>query len=528
MNPLYLQAKKFATDAASSQLKCTTTGSKYFLYEFARATFAFDFNRATLSLLGHHLSIHEVDDPENHYLSAYHYTAYFDGQMARYQLHVYFDRKDEILAIQFSQQLASGKNVIALNDEQKQILLDRAAKTAYSFVRPFRAKVQTHLMADKKTLEHHIGQIATANSPRQYRELVAAVIDCLTEICSYDQHSSFAYQLKYYRRMFRQIPPTLLSPSKERKHAQAALSDSDTDATAWVVLESPTKQSPTTPTKTKTSLTPTIARLMQEFSQYASAGTNADTIETLLPRLRMLYQEAYITDASRGERQYIVTTEDEHNLDTLLQSIEKQRLAFFQYLIMVKKFSGARSLMGAEQIEEHELAKLVYLSLNTVNHELLDFLLTHYEYPINTSEFQSLSPAMYCLKRSATVPEIAKCFEILLKHKASLNERDPETSMSIMETILFTANHPLKPTHGDMDLLSSPIERTTPSRARRLSTKDAKKPLRCLDTFFQDFREVYDETVIALSSTAQVRTQGRLKDCDTMDERMRRGGASAR
>lgn len=526
MNPLYLQAKKFATDAASSQLKCTTTGSKYFLYEFASASFAFEFNRERRSLSDHHLSIHEVDEPENHYLSAYHYTAYFNSQTTRYQLHVYFDRKDEILAIQFAQLTASGKNVMALNDEQKKILLARATKTAYSFVRPFRAEVQTHLIADKKKLEFHIRQIATANSPRQYRELVSTVIDCLSGIGSYDLHASYAYQLKYYRRMLRQIPLAVISPSKERKPVLAA--DSDTEATACAVLESPCKQA-TTPTKTKISLTPEIARLMQEFSQCASTAINAEIIESLLPRLLMLYQESYLTDASRGERQYIVTTEDEHNLDTLLQDIEKQRLDFFQRLIMFKKYSGARSLMAAEQIEEHELSKLVYLSLNTANHELLDFLLTHYEYPINTSEFKSLSPAMYCLKRSATMPQISKCFEILIKHKVSLDEQDPETSMSIMGTILFTPNHPLKPAQGDIDFLPSPraeIARTTPCRQRKPSTQDAKQYFRCMGTFFQSFVNVYDEAASTLSSSDDLQEvvsvnrgiQDKLKRCGKMAE----------
>src|SRR5436190_22646762 len=49
------------------------------------------------TLLNHHVSVYQTECKANPFLSQYHYTAYFkDQDEAQYQLHVYFNDKNEM------------------------------------------------------------------------------------------------------------------------------------------------------------------------------------------------------------------------------------------------------------------------------------------------------------------------------------------------------------------------------------------------------------------------------------------------
>jgi hypothetical protein len=224
--------------------------------------------------------------------------------------------------------------------------------------------------------------------------------------------------------------------------------------------------------------------LKQKLAEYNNPSFGADEFAQVLPDILAYYQEVYTTYIYCDSDEYLVTLEDENELVRLIEAIEEQRLRIFQHLILNKKFNNARRLVKPEHIEIYDLTRFIHFALKTANHELLDFLLTQYEFPINTSEFDNLTPAMYCLTKSKDMPHIKSCFWILVKHKACLNEKDPETSQSIMETILFTPNHPLKPNSSDLTLLPSPLAKIENEisrerdRNKKISVKRAKQNLK--------------------------------------------------
>lgn len=91
-NNIRIKDKPFNIKPDSKQNNFAYYDLDYFAHTIQTETTAY-------TLEEHHISIYENVDPQNAFLSHYHYTAYFrDEQNNKYQLHVYFDLNGEIVA----------------------------------------------------------------------------------------------------------------------------------------------------------------------------------------------------------------------------------------------------------------------------------------------------------------------------------------------------------------------------------------------------------------------------------------------
>lgn len=508
MNSLYLQVQKFYSQQVNA--KQTAQGNKYLIHELQEASFSFELQKAKHSLTGHHLSIHQKDDPENPYVSAYHYTAYFSPEI---QLHVYYGRKDEVIAIQLSS--LTTKKPLILSQEVEKELINLAIKHSTPFVRACRIKADTQFKLDKAELDQLIRKQNPVASLHQNREIITRIIACLNQIIAYYPTASLIRQRSYYKGKYRELSQALSASTSASSTKLDELIDTeilDEQNPLTQILEGPNKTN--YPTRVKTVLTPEIALLMEKMAEYKALPS--EEYERFIPEIIKFYNTVYQNAVLSEDKEYYVTTEDKNNLDSLIHEVEEQRLSLFQHFLVRKQFTQALHLMSDSRIEMLDLHKFIQYTLNSSNHEILDFLLSNYTFPINTSEFNSLSPAMYCFIRSKEKPSIAKCFWVLVKHGASLEERVPETSLSIVGTILLTPNHPLKPQKDDLDSLPSPIAQIekdiTPERKASRNPPKIRPTLRAPHEARRNLQEAVFNLCKAVSDLSDTQSGHQLLD----------------
>lgn len=452
MNVLYLYTKKFFGNTQVALLRYTREHNAYYLHQLPRVAFKFQKDNLVLQLTEQHLSIHQKDDVDNPHLSAYHYTACFNHHEYSFKLHVYFGRKDEVTDVHLAQTTGSDTRRIALSEQEANALIAHAQSQSAPFIRSCRAKANEQIKADESTLNK---LITTVDYPHRNAQYYRNIIAHLRNILSYYPEKEYRHKFICFQKMYKltsSTPNTGINPAiqtnpqspKTKERAKTVPLQNEPLSLAEETDIPTPKSKPRSPkAKAKVQLRPLIDELQATATQYQQKF-DTDVLARKIPELCEFYRQTYEVSALADENTYLMTVEDAIELDKLISDNEHKRIEYFKQLFVNERFDDSLALLGADKdIGASLLSTLVHYALRTNNAPKLDFLLTNFEYPINTSEFDSMSPALFCFKKSETTADIAHCFRILVKHGINLSETIPGTSQSILERIYSEPQNPL-------------------------------------------------------------------------------------
>ncbi len=403
------------------------------------------FGDITYTLEEHHISIYEpiIDK------SQYHYTAILSTKQGdKFRLHVYFSEKDKLCNKPYLDSMANNEHVeVHLTDAQQDMVIDQAIEECQSPILSLRRQHGKFIAELEKRYTQSVLKLETLskNLRQNYEAYVQeseATKQILTELCLY--HSGQEYR-NILRLINRTVPllkpePTQIAPSIPQPTVEKV--QTSNLSTEPVVSVTKTKQEqshqPQEPSVQKPSLASRIEALETTWNEFI---------------------EAYCLDSQNSVKQFLsfntridTLCADEMNghLDCSAAAIE--RLEFMMILRMeyAKKlltelllkhdFLKAESLKGFVPLLEK---RLLNISLCMGNSNLLNFLLTHGDFAINTHEVaDGLTPVPYCLAKCNGKTSMVQCLEILIKHGASLMVR--YQGLPVAYHILAVANHPLR------------------------------------------------------------------------------------
>lgn len=469
MSDLYHYATYFLTKDTSDFLYCSLKelnhGSKYLLHELPLVPFEYLHAGAPVRLISQHISLHEKVDVFNPCLSAYHYTANFVHQDRQYRLHVYFDRKDQLLLLRYANKTSESES-IELVSTIKEKLLNLAIIQTGRFIRPCRARRAQQLKADldvTNSLIKSFNALSYEQNAQHYSSLLNEIIAAYEGIFSYSRESRHYNQFQMYKRIKNTQRRVIKDSPKQEFADLTSLQDDDEPIVFCQEVATPQK-------RIRLPFHELLHQRQTEFQQFKERMALGE-LSIHIPKLQRLSAKIHQLTCLIAEKEYKVMEEDHRQLDLLLRDVDTLRIEIFKKLLIYRSFDSAASLLtqDANLFTSDDVSSFVALALRTANAQLLDFLLTHFDFPINTTEYNAMSPVMYCFVKNSKERSMRECLGILIKHQASLIEQVPNSSLSIME-VLYHPEHPL---HSVLNL-----NQLSPSRIELLERRAREEEFR--------------------------------------------------
>ena len=403
------------------------------------------FGDVTYILEEHHISIYQpiIDR------SQYHYTAILSTKQGdKYLLHVYFNEKDKLSNKPYLDSMRNNERVaVHLTDAQENMLIDQAMEECQP---PILALRRQHLKfiaeLDKRYTQSVLKLETLSKNLRQnyeaYVQQSEATKQILTELCLYHSGQEYRNILRLIKRTVpllkpepKQIAPAAPQPTIEKVQKSTLSSQPLVNVTETKQKQSPQPQEPSV--------------------QKPSLATHIEALETTWND----FIEAYRSDSQNSVKQFLFfnatlstlcSEEMSGHFDCSAAAIE--RLEFMMMvrteyakkllteLLLKHDFLKAESLKGFVPLLEK---RLLNISLSVGNPKLLNFLLTHSDFALNTHEVaDGLTPVPYCLAKCNGKNSMVECLEILISHGASLMVR--YQGLPVAYHILAVANHPLR------------------------------------------------------------------------------------
>ncbi|KTD19320.1 coiled-coil-containing protein [Legionella lansingensis] len=401
------------------------------------------------TLLNHHISIYETEVRSNPQLSQYHYTAYFDdGKGSTYRLHVYFNAFDELTRnAAFAIQTENSFEVIE-SKELEESFIGLALQNTEPVINELRKK-QATIVNDLETryaqLEQELAELFETSKENYFLYLQK-----LEETCSVLQTLIPLVRHSTYNKIHH-----FLSRSQKTLIANLAQEESIEDAIAIKPdfgkkeLEEATTTPAPSVKKTQSNQSNADSTAVSEFDKKfkqlvarfdaiksADAEIQAKDLEDLLAR-------TYEFSLLLSEKDATVT--NLQNLENLRLNIYRLGEKLLPTLLVKKEFALASQLTSF-----HYLLKEKHLNwaLQTRNPELLDFVLTHGDFNINSQEVhvkeKAYSSAVHaCMSCHSDSSPMTDCLSILIKHGASLFV-DSSNGLPLAYEIMTNDNHPFR------------------------------------------------------------------------------------
>lgn len=367
-----------------------------------------DKQQQNLKLIEHHLSFFADQEESNPHLSHYHYTAYFENSAgAKYQLHVYFNQKD---------QLTCPPELVLIESKTKQNLSEKDANTLsqlavnQSMEIIAEIRVQRNALLAEYVIQFETAELQLCELSASLPENYAAYKSKLDESLILLSHFSAHHDNPKYEatsRLLRRIDSFL---SISNLSAKKLIID-EVDA---VVMDDPTSSIKVTPSLDNTQ---NLRTLIEEVRTAKNVYLSAEK-EDKLNRLEAFHNLSNEVLLLSEEPQFTPTANELHQLQSLADESQSASRGLLEHYLVLGQLDKASRLKNyINPIPE----KLVKLALIKGNAELLDFILTHGDFPINTFIVASnQNPVQYCVTNDAPEKPKAACLAVLIKHGASL------------------------------------------------------------------------------------------------------------
>lgn len=411
----------------------------YIRYDLPVSKNSFVEENQCFNLISHHLSFYEFTMNKNPRLSQYHYTAYFeDENQQKYQLHVYFDSNDQlttdpVFSLETETNCFRKKNT---SDELMAMLTQFAMDKSHKLIAELRQQFDSNVSSLEKKyneLEQQLTllSIDMVHNHIAYQSSLNETISILSRLADYYPNSEYKESLTLFKRI------QILIPTMNKKEKPFTNPTND---------ENNTSDKPIIKTKiivTKDSFHDnTLSTLIQQAE--TAKNTFLSCEEDLHSRAELFLN--FNNDAC----EVLAISTHEH------LAIKPQNLQAIESLVSSKNIEGKKLLIDLLMHNQFEQAynlrrflipipdNLVKMALATGNAKLLDFLLTHGNFPINTfTVVDQLSPTLFCFVKDNSKFPKAGCLSVLIKHGASLFI-PAHDGLPIAHHILSIPNHPLK------------------------------------------------------------------------------------
>lgn len=408
----------------------------------------------TYNLTAHHISIYKNQDEQDQY----HYTAYFvDEQKNKYQLHVYFDQKDQLTQLPVFSKLAKENDIYvrqSINEEMSQGLIHLAIENSAKPMKELHASHKKYLdNLNNEYLElegqlEKLSQDISANKAEYQAKLIAisALLDKLNKMNPCKHYAGLVHLFARIHKLF-----------DESSHTEVAAEELHVDEQA---IEEVSEENPVlTETSSKEEQQTFKQHVVKNRSRFqartlASSLQHAEDAQKRFVSSKMHsfdQQVEFFLDWERRVTNLYILSEDPH-LHINLNDLQK-----IQRFLNETKSSGSDLLVRLLLSEQFEQAKkifvfgksvvdkLIRLALVTGKDRILDFLLTNYSVAINSFVVEdNVSPVLYCyLRHTDQTPKIA-CLSVLIKHKAFVFVRVPGEIASVPYLVMDKLLHPLR------------------------------------------------------------------------------------
>ena len=472
----------------------------------------FDFkinqNDRRLTLTSHHLSFYEELDPENPLLSEYHYTAYFTDGTSEYQLHVYFDKNDQI--VMASQLSIKNDDLIfeSINttEEQDHLLQELAQEKSPDAIGLFRKLFKEQISRDSIEYDAQISRVQQLSAqietnPQKYLAEVERTITLIESFLRYRNNRYYQSVLSLFKNI------VLNMQDQDRKKFEVA----QENKTQSVVVSSGVNhhleldQAPLVARpKQEIVLGPILNQAKEAYGAFSALKSSKAAIEMLVQSINASYilvQEALGTSITPGCE---CTALELEQLRDLIEQHQQTRQKLLETCLLNNKFKEAELLSGVANKEEPLLPqvmveKLVHLALVTRNPKLLEFLLNHHHFPVNTFKFNGLSAVQFCLSNNTKEKPLHTCLSVLINNGASLMELDPKIGLPIAHIILSTPAHSLKEAFLDnakSTLLNQSFYKTLIRHLEKIKPSPSKQLNRTIDRAIDE----YQTAIVSLSN----------------------------
>lgn len=361
----------------------------------------------------HHLSIYKNVFDE----SQYHYTAHFSDKQGIYQLHVFFNEKDQPLSVSFKKREADEDGVVFLEFKPERDLSQEwtqlAIRTCTPVINILRAELNKELMQlerEFQKLELNVDRLSedfktNRNEYNQSVEQLYAVLEKLHALTNQDHYTGMSKMLRgtqqYFEMQYLQtINPCVGIYAAAEPHSCSVAVDTSTQHIMQILEPAQSKK-----------ITKFYAAVQDIKTQFETCSTGGHTEDVYF--ITKIYEEL-------------------KRLEDCADSAPSDLCAEFHGIKHKIYKAGKRALYEAVQGQQLEKAKVLVPfhhllnnvhfihALETKNASVLDFLLAYGSYLLNNQPMiiggrPYLSAVDYCYKNSETM---ADCFKILLKHNA--------------------------------------------------------------------------------------------------------------
>lgn len=384
-------------------------------------------------LNSHHVSFDEKQDDKDSNLSQYHYTAYLTGKKGmEHQLHVYFDLNDHPLAVSISVKDANGQYIKSeispeFSDSLTQLALDKS-NGLMKELRKQHLNTLDKLETDYNELERNLAILSKdlVVNRLEYQALYkkALAVLMLLERFHYDPHYE---KLVHF---FRKISNTIESVPTGYKLEISDVSHPLEHSEETTFIQSSEKVMRKTP---KQLLQPLIQEAIEANGRLATSTSLEQQRNDILDARQKTADLLILTEDSN----YSATAKDLQQILSLRTENNNKAKRLLLSLLMKKEINLAEPLgFVANTIP----GKWIQLALSTGNATMLDFLLTHGHFPINTFQTtDNLSPVEFCFRKGGAKVE---CLSVLIKHKASIMTK-AEDGLPIAHHLIANINGPL-------------------------------------------------------------------------------------
>ncbi len=408
---------------------------RHILYELPEVQQKISLEDKSYTLLSHHVSIYEEESSKIATLSQYHYTAYFNDDIGdAFQLHVYFDRNDQmVIPALFSKKSEDGGYTNLKISEESVVLLNQIGiDNSFSFMTELRTqyldKLDT-LIKQFNDLEKKMSMLSLdlMQNRKQYCFTLDHIVEVLTLLSSYDYNNHNESLLTIFNHIKRSLPS--VEPQAQPFENEDILNEKIVPMETVDCIDK------------KIALTHSVvndsiekANQLQKSFRYDKGITAKNKVDLFMDFDRQ------VSDV------LLLTLDDNYHLTV-------KNLTDIKSLLMVRNFEGRVLLTNMLRNSEFELAELLknfvpYLSekligivLKKGNELILDFLLKHGQFAINTTLIDSQqTPVLYCYYEHTEENSKIGCLSVLIKHNVSLMVKIGGLPLAHH---LISTNHPL-------------------------------------------------------------------------------------
>lgn len=458
-NKLYAFAVKFLNNSAEQwtvHFKKNQVGINFMVHDFPPPekknviTIKIDAVNTQLTLIADHLSVYEMMDSTHPQLSEYHYTAYFANKDNLYQLHIYFNAQDDLTtAPQLSLKQVTSPHMCKIVDTQ--LLKDFAAEKIFSFMMPFRKLHNEQIAKDieiYQTIEKELQELSAdlEKNYHPYLKKINEVISFLNGMIPYHYDNYYQsvldlfMQIKLCLQMQKRASVKVGKAKQPPIFFQEDLASHKLETLSAQIVEK----------KPKKTLLCLLNKAQERYLEFCRAKKNTAADKELVKLINESYECVQEVFGLSTDKNYQTNVNELNDLRCLMQKNQQARQKMLEGLLIGKNFTLAEELIGHTKDEGMLLpqflaVKLIKLALHTADSLLLDFLLKHSHYPINTYEIANkLSPVMFCFTKNTPCKPMVDCLAVLIKHGASLMGIEPQSKLPVAHVILTNPQNPLR------------------------------------------------------------------------------------